>query len=695
MRSEDPHHKVTARHLTRSAYLYIRQSTLHQVNDNTESARRQYDLSGRARALGWGKEQIIVVDSDQGQSGSTADRIGFQNLTSEVGLGHAGLVMGLEVSRLARNSADWHRLLEICALTDTLILDEDGLYNPAHFNDRLLLGLKGTMSEAELHVLRARLQGGLLNKARRGALNIPLPIGFVYDEQSRVVLDPDLQVQEAIRRLFATFPRVGSALGTARTFRKEKILFPHRTPVRGPRNQTPVMWKNLDVSTVLRVLHNPRYAGIYCYGKTRQYRTPEGRFVCQKRPADEWCAWIPDAHEGYISQQEYEENRRRLAENARAIGAERRSPPREGPALLQGLVLCGKCGRKMGVHYHWRGEELVPGYVCVRKEEPSCQSVHGTTVDEAVGELLVELMAPMTLEVSLDVQRELAQRFEQAERLRRRQVDRARYEAELARRRFLQVDPDNRLVAASLEAEWNEKLRLLVAAEEEFERRLAEDRRPLEAEHQAKVQSLVSDFSRLWKDPQTPARERKRMVRLLIEDVTLQREGREITTQIRFKGGATKALQLLAPLPASVLYKTDPELVREIDRLLDQHTEKEVAELLNQRGIVPSRSRSFTAQTIANIRRANHLKSRRQRLRDRGYLKTKELVNKLHVPWMTVRRWERHGLLRAHYYGDQLCLYEDPTAGTDATPEEVRDRLRAAFLERSNQPNMNEVQYEA
>ena len=695
MRSEDPHHKVTARHLTRSAYLYIRQSTLHQVNDNTESARRQYDLSGRARALGWGKEQIIVVDSDQGQSGSTADRIGFQNLTSEVGLGHAGLVMGLEVSRLARNSADWHRLLEICALTDTLILDEDGLYNPAHFNDRLLLGLKGTMSEAELHVLRARLQGGLLNKARRGALNIPLPIGFVYDEQSRVVLDPDLQVQEAIRRLFATFPRVGSALGTARTFRKEKILFPHRTPVRGPRNQTPVMWKNLDVSTVLRVLHNPRYAGIYCYGKTRQYRTPEGRFVCQKRPADEWCAWIPDAHEGYISQQEYEENRRRLAENARAIGAERRSPPREGPALLQGLVLCGKCGRKMGVHYHWRGEELVPGYVCVRKEEPSCQSVHGTTVDEAVGELLVELMAPMTLEVSLDVQRELAQRFEQAERLRRRQVDRARYEAELARRRFLQVDPDNRLVAASLEAEWNEKLRLLVAAEEEFERRLAEDRRPLEAEHQAKVQSLVSDFSRLWKDPQTPARERKRMVRLLIEDVTLQREGREITTQIRFKGGATKALQLLAPLPASVLYKTDPELVREIDRLLDQHTEKEVAELLNQRGIVPSRSRSFTAQTIANIRRANHLKSRRQRLRDRGYLKTKELVNKLHVPWMTVRRWERHGLLRAHYYGDQLCLYEDPTAGTDATPEEVRDRLRAAFLERSNQPNMKEVQYEA
>jgi Recombinase/Recombinase zinc beta ribbon domain len=224
---------------------------------------------------------------------------------------------------------------------------------------------------------------------------------------------------------FATFPRVGSALGTAKAFRKEKILFPHRTAVRGPRDQVPVIWKDLKVDTVLRVLHNPRYAGIYCYGKTRQYRTPQGRSVCQKRPADEWCAWIPDAHPGYISQQTYEENRQRLADNAQAIGADRRSPPREGPALLQGLVVCGRCGRKMGVHYHWRVDELVPGYVCVRKEELSCQVVHGTTVDEAVGELLVELMTPMTLEVSLSVQQELAQRFEQAERLRRQQVDRA------------------------------------------------------------------------------------------------------------------------------------------------------------------------------------------------------------------------------------------------------------------------------
>ncbi len=691
----DPHLMVTACHLTRSAYLYIRQSTLHQVTDHTESARRQYALSERARALGWGEEQIIVVDSDQGQSGATADRVGFQKLVTEVGLGHAGLVMGLEVSRLARNSADWHRLLEICALSDTLILDEDGIYNPAHFNDRLLLGLKGTMSEAELHVMRARLQGGLLSKAKRGELNIPLPIGFVYDEQSRVGLDPDAQVQEAIRTLFATFPRVGSALGTAKAFRKEMILFPHRTPVRGRRHKTPVVWKDLTVDTVLRLLHNPRYAGIYCYGRTRQYRTPQGRYVCRKRPAQEWCAWIPDAHEGYISQQQHEENLRRLAENAQAIGADRRRPPREGPALLQGLVVCGKCGRKMGVHYHWRLEELVPGYVCTRKEEPSCQVVHGKTVDEAIGKLLVELMSPMTIEVSLSVQQELAQRFEQVERLRRKQVQRARYEADLARQRFLQVDPNNRLVAANLEVEWNEKLKLLTAAEEEFERRLAEDRKPFDAEHQEKIRSLVSDFSQLWKDPLTPARERKRMVRLLIEDVTLQRQDRKITAQIRFKGGATRALSLKAPLPSTLLYKTDPKVVREIDRLLDHHTEKEVAELLNERGLTPTRSLSFTATKIGHLRKANAIKSRYQRLRDRGYLSAKELAKKLHVAWMTIRRWERKGLLHSLHYGDQLRLYQDPTNGTDATPEEVRNRFRSAFLESQSQPSMNEVQYEA
>ncbi len=681
---ESLHHKVTGQHLRRSAFLYIRQSTLHQVANNTESTRRQYDLRQRAVALGWGEEQIVVVDSDQGQTGKTADRVGFQTLVSEVGMGHAGLVMGLEVSRLARNSTDWHRLLEICALSGTLILDEDGLYNPAHFNDRLLLGLKGTMSEAELHMLRSRLHGGLINKAKRGELKIPVPIGFVYDPEGQVVLDPDTQIQGALRALFETFRRVGSATGTVKDFRREQILFPRRTATRASHVPSPVTWKELGISTVLRILRNPRYAGIYSYGRIRQYRNPDGHQSSHPQAPEQWHAWIPDAHSGYISQQEYEENLRRLDKNARASGLHRRSPPREGPALLQGIVICGKCGRRMRVRYHSRvDKQLVPSYICPRKTRSICQAIHGKPLDQAIGELLVELMTPMTLEVSLSVQQELEKRAEQVQQLRRKQVDRARYEADLVRQRFLQVDPNNRLVAATLEADWNEKLQQLAVAEETFERQQAEDRKSLDTEQKSKILSLASDFSQLWNDPTTPARERKRMVRLLIEDVTLRRNEQQVEVQVLFKAGATRALTLTIPPSAAQLYKTDSKIIQEIDRLLDNYTEREIAERFNEAGLVTSRGHSYTPAHVITLRLTYKLKCRFDRLRDRGYLRAKELASKLRVHVSVIYRWRRQGLLPIHHYGDRLCLYEDPTADTTATPEEVRDRLRAASKERS------------
>lgn len=689
------HQKVTPQHLTRDAYLYVRQSTLRQVAEHTESSRRQYDLQLRAFELGWGKDQLIVVDCDQGQSGSSADRVGFQKLVSEVGLGRAGIVMGLEVSRLARNSADWHRLLEICGLTNTLILDEEGLYNPSHFNDRLLLGLKGTMSEAELYMLRSRLHGGLVNKAQRGELIFALPIGFVYDEQCQVILDPDIQVQESIRALFATFLRVGSAVGTARAFRREMILFPRRPPVRGPHSKSPVTWRELDVSTVVRILQNPRYAGIYCYGRTHREKAPQGHSVCHKRAAQDWHAWIPDAHVGYISQQEFEENNRRLAQNAQAIGADRRSPPRDGPALLQGIVLCGKCGRRMQTRYHTRADKSqVPSYVCLRLTEAICQSIHGARVDKALGELLVELMTPMSLEVSLSVQKEIEQRSEQTERLRRRQVERVRYEADLARQRFFQVDPNNRLVAANLETEWDEKLKLLATAEHEFERWCEKDSF-VDAEQLSKITCLVADFSQLWNDPSTPARERKRMVRLLVEDVALRREGHQVHVQVRFKGGATRTLTLAVPRTAAELYRAEPEVIREIDRLLDHNTESEIADLFNNRGLVPSRGGTFTLPTVRNIRLCYKLKCRFDRLRDRGLLRARELGKKLGVQRQTIGLWRRHGLLKVHFYGDRRFLYEDLTQEPSTTPAQIRDRLWIAFKQRSDQSNRNEVQYEA
>lgn len=322
-----PQSKINSQHLRRNAYLYVRQSTLRQVVENTESTERQYALRQRAIQLGWRQEQIVVIDSDLGQSGaSAADRLGFQKLVTEVGLGRAGIVMGLEVSRLARNSADWHRLLEMCALTDTLILDEDGLYDPAHFNDRLLLGLKGTMSEAELHVLKARLQGGIINKARRGELLGPLPIGFQYGPDGQVRLDLDRQVQESIRVFFETFQRTGSALATVKTFRQQGLMFPHRIH-KGP-NKGELLWKPLLHSRPLWLLHNPRYAGAFFYGRTRQRHDCQGNIRFQKLPRQEWTVFLPEAHVGYISLERFEANQRQLLENAQAQGAERNQSPR-------------------------------------------------------------------------------------------------------------------------------------------------------------------------------------------------------------------------------------------------------------------------------------------------------------------------------------------------------------------------------
>ena len=349
MSTPSTHLKVTADHLRRNAYLYIRQSTVRQVFENTESTRRQYALRERAVALGWPFERVIVIDSDLGQSAAaSADRKGFQLLVGEVGTGNAGIVLGLEVSRLARNSSDWHRLLEICALTDTLILDEDGLYNPGDFNDRLLLGLKGTMSEAELHVLRARLRGGILNAARRGALRIRLPVGLVYDPAGNVVLDPDLQVRHSFDHLFATFARTGSASATVKHFREHNLLFPRRP--RSGSHQGELLWETLLHWRVLQVLHNPRYAGIYCFGRTHSRTLVGGTVEVRKLPREQWTVFMADAHPGYITVEQYEANLRQLRDNAQAHGVDRRkSPPREGPALLQGLVICGVCGRRMTV----------------------------------------------------------------------------------------------------------------------------------------------------------------------------------------------------------------------------------------------------------------------------------------------------------------------------------------------------------
>jgi DNA invertase Pin-like site-specific DNA recombinase len=658
------HEKVKRSHLNRDAYLYVRQSTLRQVFENTESTKRQYALRDRALALGWTVEQVVVIDSDLGQSGAASDREGFQKLVADVGIGRVGIVLGLEVSRLARNSVDWCRLLEICALTDTLILDEDGIYHPGDFNDRLLLGLKGTMSEAELHVLKARLRGGQLSKARRGELKIRLPIGFVYDHDDKVVLDPDIQIQGAVRAFFETFERTGSAYLSVREFREKGLMFPRRIH-REPRNGE-VIWAPLAHSTALHVVHNPRYAGAFFYGRTRWGKTVDGKSVSKLLPREEWTVLIPDAHPGYITWDRYEANVARLGENKCAYGGDnKKTPAREGPALLQGIVICGVCGRRMTVTYHQRRGNLVPDYLCQHDvtehcETNYCQRIPGGAIDQSIGDLLVEALTPMALDVALSVQKEMADRGREADDLRKQQVERVRYEAELAKRRYMRVDPDNRLVADQLEAAWNQKLRELSEAQEEYERKSGQERYLLEDEQHEKIMSLATDFPRLWTDPNTPYRERKRMVRLLLEDVTLIR-GDEITLHIRFKGGATRTMKLPAPLPIAKLRVTDPILVEEIDHLLDHHTDAGVARILSARGLTTCEGKTLTGERVGRLRIRYGLKDRFTRLREGGLMTTDELGEFLSASPGTIVLWRRKGLLVGHPYNLRgECLFEIP-----------------------------------
>jgi len=662
--------KVQSHHLARNAYLYIRQSSMKQVIENVESSKRQYALRGRAVALGWSDEQIVVIDSDQGESGASAAwREGFRQLVTDVGLGRAGIVMGLEVSRLARNNADWHRLLEICALANTLILDEDGVYDPTHFNDRLLLGLKGTMSEAELHVLKARLRGGILNKVRRGEYRCPLPTGFVYDPTGAVIVDPDAQVRETITHFFETFVRVGSAHQTVKAFRAEGLRFPSR--LRAP--DAGVVFRPLTASAAMRTLCNPRYAGAYVYGRRAYGRTLEGKKTIAKRAEGEWLACIPNAHAGYITWDRHHENLRLLESNGHGYEVARASPPREGAALLQGRAICGRCGQFMRVRYRDARGKLESWYVCDRATDahraPNCQSLAGTPIDEAIGLLVTEKMTPAAVELALEIRKETEARYEEADQLRSRAIERAQIDADLAQRRFMMVDPGNRLVADALEAAWNDKLRTLEKARDERERARREDQVVIDGAVRARLLSMTTDFKQLWSDPSTANRERKRMLAYVIEDATLLKLPLEGTTKIhvRFRGGHTETLTTKNPKASWQKVKTTTQVVELVDRLLDDHLYAEIADLLNARDLRPGGSAwpgrdgaRFTALRVQYLVHTYGLRSRYDRLRARGLLTKEELAKRLGIHPHTLTRWAQHGIVRAHAFNGHGWLYEDP-----------------------------------
>ncbi len=483
-----------------------------------------------------------------------------------------------------------------------------------------------------------------------------------------MVFDPDAQVQQTVRLLFETFWRTGSASAAVKHFRQEGLLFPSQV-AGGPRKGE-IAWVPLSISRTASVLHNPWYAGAYAYGRRRYRKRPDGGFRQEIVPRSEWHALIKDAHPGYITWEDHERIAQRLQEGREALGfGRRKSPPREGSALLQGRAVCGLCGSRMHVHYNVRRNGLaVPCYVCFGRgkefRDPWCQSVVGTSIDEAVGKLLVEAMTPLALNLALAVHQEIADRLDEADRLRHRQVERAQYEADQARHRYMQVDPANRLVADTLEADWNAKLRALSAAQEDYQRHYAADRLAVDADARKRIEALATDFPAVWNDPATPHRERKRMLGLLIEDVTLVKQ-HEVTASVRFRGGATTTLTLPRPLTAFQLRAT---VLRQLDALLDEFDDAQVAQVLNERGHNTGAGDAFDAVSVQWVRFSHKLKSLKERLLDAGWLTGKQAEAKFAVGRTTLQRWRKTGRIRARICragGEWLYWPEIDKSGDD------------------------------
>jgi DNA invertase Pin-like site-specific DNA recombinase len=512
--------KIQAIHLARYAIVYVRQSTMQQVYRHQESTRLQYALVDRAVALGWSPAQVLVIDEDQGRSGSNAEgRPGFQRLVAEVGLNHVGLVLGTDMSRLARSSRDWYQLLEICAVFFTLLADADGLYDPSTYNDRLLLGLKGTMSEAELHILKQRLLEGKRAKARRGELSLRLPMGYIRHPSGEVMKDPDAQARSVIETIFTQFERRGTLYGVLRYLVEQGLRLPYR--LAGGARKGELEWRRPNRVTLSNLLHNPIYAGAYVYGR----RPTDARRKLPGRPAtgrvqatpEQWQVLLKDRLPAYIDWAQYERNLRQLAANtAQALGV-----VRGGPSLLSGLLICGRCGRRMATQYNNNGTGL--RYVCARLmvdyAEPLCQSLIGTALDAAIGRLVLEALQPAALEISLQVAADL-----EAERTRehaqwQQRLERAAYTVQRAERQYQAVEPENRLVARTLERQWEEALAAQAALAADYERYLTSTPSSLSAQERAAIRRLAADIPALWEAPTTTAAERQAIVRQLIERV--------------------------------------------------------------------------------------------------------------------------------------------------------------------------------
>jgi DNA invertase Pin-like site-specific DNA recombinase/predicted DNA-binding transcriptional regulator AlpA len=604
--------KINASHRGREAYVYVRQSTPSQMIHHTESLARQYELRERAVALGWPGHQVVVIDADLGRSGAqSAGRLGFKELVADVGLGKVGIVLGIEVSRLARNNADWYQLLDLCALTDTLIADADGVYHPANFNDRLVLGLKGTMSEAELHLIRSRLTAGLKHKAARGELRQGLPVGLDYDEDDKVVITADEAVRVVITTVFRRFDELGSARQVLISLREDHLLLPRRRT-----GSTRIAWADASYPAVHDLLTNPAYAGAFVFGRTRTEKRVDpdtGVVLSRDRvvPREQWEVLIPDHHPGFITWEKYEANTARLRSNWRGPRDQPGGAVREGRALLQGLLRCARCGRIMQTGYSGTKGNC-PRYVCARAKqlyagEHVCQSIGGIRLENTILEQLFAVLAPAALSATVQALAEADEHHRRNLAVFELAVERARFEAQRALRQFNNVEPENRLVARTLEKTLEDKLAAVRTAESDLSTQRA--RRPvaLTAEELAWITSAGADVRAVFDAPTTTLRERKQLIRAVISEIgiTVRAQQRIADLQIVWQGGATTELSMPMNTAGGHLRATDEETLTLVRRLAQHYDDRTIAVILAKQKRRTATGLTWTRPRVTALR-ANH-----------------------------------------------------------------------------------------
>lgn len=642
--------KICADHLRRIAYIYVRQSTEHQVLNNLESQQRQYQLADIAKSYGWTRETIVVIDDDLGRSGSSAaGRAGFARLVADVALSKAGIVFGLEVSRLARNNRDWYQLLDLCSITCTLIADADGIYDPSCFNDRLLLGLKGTMSEAEIHVLKGRMLAGLKHKASKGALKFHLPAGYQFNEEGNIVKAHDEQVAHIIKLSFDKFFELRSVNGLLKYLLEEGLQFPRKASC-----DHRIRWVRPYYKALYDTLTNPIYAGTYVYGRTKIVKelnaTGDARSRQKKLAMKDWEVVIHDHHPSYVPWSDFLKVREMIEKNRTPATDQASTVIREGAALLQGLARCGRCGRPLRVRYHGQGKRSYPYYVCVdaiRFGGRLCQSIGSRRIDATVARHFLEEMAPARFEAHLEAIRQLQAQEDQVLKQLELELERAEYEAERGSRQFQAVEPENRLVARTLESQWNEGLKRVEEAKEKIAQRRAKHAQHLSQTDVEQMKSLIGELATLWNAPATTDKDRKELLRAVIDEVQITKQGREISLKILWKGGAIVDKEFELPAVPE-RFPSSANLVELLRELAARHTDQQIARIMIRKGIKTPTGLSFSAHRVASLR-LNHGIACYRESNDRNQ-KThtvEEAAEILQVAIHTIYLWVKGGLLKA------------------------------------------------